>query len=175
MKKRTAFIGVILSLSSFGQPLLIKTGVVLSTTGLIISFPEKIIGQNLRSKIEKFYFDRAFKKGENGDYSGAIADYTRLIQLNPYDVEAYYNRGVNKGRNGDYSGAIADYTKAIQFNPNSNEEFILIAYWNRSIIKEKHGEILGACLDAKKAISLGYKDNLIENFKTKLWLRNNCD
>ena len=175
MKKRTAFIGAILSLFSFGQPFFMRTGLVLSISGLIISFPEKIMGQNQRSKTEKFYFDRAFNKGENGDYYGAIVDYTRLIQLNPYDVEAYYNRGVNKKRNGDYYGAIADYTKAIKFNPNSNEKFILNAYWNRSILREENGDFLGACLDVKKAISLGYKDNLIENFKTKLWLKNNCD
>ena len=41
MKKRTAFIGAILSLIPLGQPLLIKTS-VLSTTGLMISFPEKV-------------------------------------------------------------------------------------------------------------------------------------
>lgn len=35
MKKRTAFSGAILSLIPFGQPFLIKTGLVLSTTGLM--------------------------------------------------------------------------------------------------------------------------------------------
>ena len=42
MKKRTAFIGAILSLIPFGQPLLIKTGVVLSTTGLILAVSENV-------------------------------------------------------------------------------------------------------------------------------------
>ena len=36
MKKRTAFIGAILSLIPFGQPLIIKTGIFLSTTGITI-------------------------------------------------------------------------------------------------------------------------------------------
>ena len=45
MKKRTAFIGAILSLIPLGQPLIIKTGVVLSTTGLIISVPEKVYAE----------------------------------------------------------------------------------------------------------------------------------
>ena len=42
MKKRTAFIGAILSLISSGQPLFLKTGVVLSTTGLMVLAPEKV-------------------------------------------------------------------------------------------------------------------------------------
>ena len=40
MKKRTAFIGAILSLIPFGNPLLIKTGVVLSSSALMLSLPE---------------------------------------------------------------------------------------------------------------------------------------
>ena len=42
MKKRTAFIGAILSLISLGQPLIIKTGAVLSTTGLMLFLPRKV-------------------------------------------------------------------------------------------------------------------------------------
>ena len=57
MTKRTAFIGAILSLIPLGQPLLIKTGVVLSTTGLILSLPEKV-----NADTSKFYFDRAIEK-----------------------------------------------------------------------------------------------------------------
>ena len=41
MKKRTAFIGAILCLIPIGQPLLIKTGVVLSGSAVIFSLPEK--------------------------------------------------------------------------------------------------------------------------------------
>ena len=42
MKKRTTFIGAILSLVPFGKTLLIKTGVILSTIGISISNTEKI-------------------------------------------------------------------------------------------------------------------------------------
>jgi Flp pilus assembly protein TadD len=28
-----------------------------------------------------------------GDYSGAIADFTQALQLEPKDADAYYNRG----------------------------------------------------------------------------------
>ncbi len=36
MKKRTAFIGAILSLIPFGQPLLFKTGVIVATAKIVI-------------------------------------------------------------------------------------------------------------------------------------------
>ena len=42
MQKRTAFIGAILSLISIGQPLIVKSGVVLSTTSLILALPQKV-------------------------------------------------------------------------------------------------------------------------------------
>ena len=46
MKKRTAFIGAILSLIPLGQPLIIKNGVVLSTTGLIFFHAEKALANS---------------------------------------------------------------------------------------------------------------------------------
>ena len=84
MKKRTAFIGAILSLIPLGQPLLIKTGLVLSTAGLIISVTEKV-----NAETSTFYFSRAFEKAENGDHYGAISDYTKAIEINPNNEDAY--------------------------------------------------------------------------------------
>ena len=78
MKKRIAFIGAILSLIPIGQPLLIKTGAVLSTTGLILSIPEKA-----QADSATFYFDSAYEKAERGDHYGAISDYTKAIEINP--------------------------------------------------------------------------------------------
>ena len=63
MKKRTALIGAILSLIPLGQPLIIKTGLFLSSSALMISLPDKLnAGDN------SYYFNRAYEKGENGDY-----------------------------------------------------------------------------------------------------------
>ena len=84
MKKRTAFIGAILSLIPLGQSLLIKTGVVLSTTGLIISVPEKVVAKSF-----EYYFESAKKKAEKGDHYGAISDYTKAIELDPKSINSY--------------------------------------------------------------------------------------
>jgi len=159
MKKRTAFIGAILSLIPLGHPLLIKTGVVLSSSAVMLFLPEKV-----NAETYTFYFNRAFEQGENGDYYGAISDFTKAIEINPTYATAYYNRGWNKAKLKDYYGAISDYSKAIEFNPNDNDYYI-----NRSIAKEYIGDIKGACVDAKKAVSLG--DTASDN---KSWIRNNC-
>ena len=42
------------------------------------------------------YFDKALKKAEIGNTKGAIADYTKAINMNSKFVEAYQNRGVAK-------------------------------------------------------------------------------
>ena len=118
MKKRTAFIGAILSLIPFGQPLLIKTGVVLSSSAVMLSLSEKV-----NAKSADFYFNRAYDKAEKGDYYGAISDFTKAIEIDPNYKEAYYNRAWNKQKLNDYYGAISDYTKAIEIDPNYAQSF----------------------------------------------------
>ena len=86
MKKRTAFIGAILSLIPFGQPLMIKTGVVLSSSAVMLSLTKKV-----HAETSTFYFNRAYEKAENGDHYGAISDFTKAIEINPSEG-AYYNQ-----------------------------------------------------------------------------------
>ena len=148
MKKRTAFIGAILSLIPLGHPFFMKTGLSLSTTGLMLSLSEKV-----NAKSADFYFDRAYYKAEKGDYYGAISDFTKAIEIDPNYKEAYYNRGWNKYKLNDYYGAISDYTKAIEIDPN-----FALAYSNRAVTKgEGFKDDEGACSDIKKAASLGDK------------------
>ena len=55
------------------------------------------------------YTNQGNAKGFLGDYHGAIADYSRAIELKPDEAEVYFLRGVAKEGLGDYDGAIADY------------------------------------------------------------------
>tara|TARA_R110000803_G_scaffold92775_2_gene160288 strand:- start:41 stop:1012 length:972 start_codon:yes stop_codon:yes gene_type:complete len=96
------------------------------------------------------YFYRALEKQNKKDYYGAIADYTKAIEINPNYASAYYGRGNSKDDLEDYYGAIADFTKAIEINPNYVD-----AYVNRSISKYYLGDKNGACQDARKAQDLG--------------------
>ena len=64
MKKRTAFVGAILSLMPLGQPLLIKTGVVLSSSAVMLSLPEKVNADSsdfYLKKLEEIYLKKEKK------------------------------------------------------------------------------------------------------------------
>ena len=63
------------------------------------------------------YSNRGNAKHALGDEQGAIADYSKSIELLPQFLLAYYGRGVAKGALGDYQGAIIDYDKSIELNP----------------------------------------------------------
>ena len=150
MKKRTAFIGAILSLIPFGQPLIIKTGVVFSTASYMISFPD-----NLYARDSAFYFNRAIKKEDDGDYYGAISDYDKVIEINPNEANAYYNRGNIKGRDlKDYSGSLSDLNQAIEINPNNDQMYI-----SRCLVKTNLKDYSGAISDCNKAIEINPKDS----------------
>lgn len=89
------------------------------------------------------------------DYNGAIADYTKVIELENdepnYVAAAYYNRGNSKNELKDFYGAIADYTKFIEIVPDFN----VGGYHNRGLSKNNLGDLSGACADWRKAANLG--------------------
>ena len=97
------------------------------------------------------YNERGNAKKRLKDYTGAIADYNKAIQLNPDFYLTYYNRGVAKFFLKDYRGTIADNNKAIQLNPDFAE-----AYNNRGHAKYDLNDMNGACNDWSKAGELGY-------------------
>ena len=120
MKKRTAFIAAILSLISLGQPLLIKTGVVLSSTVLILSLPEKVNAESF-----DFYLKSGDEKIKKEDYYGAIFDFTKAIEIQPNNALLYSIRSYPKFLLKDFIGAISDLNKAIKINPNKGSYYKL--------------------------------------------------
>jgi len=69
------------------------------------------------------YVNRGNANFDQKNYSLAIIDYTKAIQINPNLGDAYSNRGVAYSKQGNYSLAIADYTRAIQINPQDAESY----------------------------------------------------
>ena len=196
MKKRTAFIGAILSLISLGQPLLIKTGVVLSGSAVIFSLPEKVKAENAQ-----YYYDVGYEMFEEGDFYLAISNFKKAIKINPNHADAYTSMcgaKINIGMKNqalldcekalsifkkfnlkqskkvlyaNFCGAIEDKYEAISFCNKSiklDSQYDLPVY-NRSVLKEQIGDLKGACLDAKNAVSLGYLDK-----ENKRWINENC-
>ena len=99
-------------------------------------------------KTGEFYFKNGNLKIKEKDYYGAIADFTKSIELmSPSSSNyayAFYNRGLSKSNLKDYYGAVADYTKAIELKPDYSK-----AYYNRAYNKYKLGQ--NTCDDYKKA------------------------
>jgi tetratricopeptide (TPR) repeat protein len=98
------------------------------------------------------YNERGIAKGVKGDIDGAIADFTRAIELHPKYSTAYTNRGLAKKNKGDLNGAIADCTRAIELDPKDAG-----AYSNRGIAKQAQGDLNGAIADYTRALELDPK------------------
>jgi len=59
------------------------------------------------------FINSGMEKANKGDFSGAIANFTEAVRINPNYSDAYYNRGLARAANQDLQGAIEDYTLAI--------------------------------------------------------------
>ena len=108
MRKRSAFISAILSLIPIGQPLFIKTGVVLSTAGIMLSVPERVNANNAY-----YYFEKAGKSYDNEDFSDALIYINKAIEIEPNNRHNFAMRSAIKGRMGNKAGGCADLKKAI--------------------------------------------------------------
>ena len=95
------------------------------------------------------YTSRGVAKECKGDHDGAIADYTRTIELNPKDAAAYTSRGLAKGRKHDHDGAIADHTRVVELDPKYYG-----AYYIRGLAKSDKGDFAGAIADYTRAIEI---------------------
>ena len=99
------------------------------------------------------YFNRGNSKYDLQDYRGAIADFTKAIELKPNNADIYFNRGNSKQKLQDRRGCIADLTKAIEIDPNYAD-----AYFYRGLAKFTLGQKNSGCLDLSKAGELGHED-----------------
>ena len=151
MKKRTAFIGVILFLSTF--PFL--NDEVFGSSNFYQNYLAEFRPNPAYYKFKRMekLFNEGLLESSKGDYQSAIETFSKFI--NKYSKKptnlspAYFNRALNKAKIGKHTDAIADYTKAIKINPNDN------AYFNRGLSKDFLGDRKGACSDWREALKLG--------------------
>jgi tetratricopeptide (TPR) repeat protein len=90
------------------------------------------------------------KKTEN-DFEGAIADYTRAIELYPKYSEAYRERGIAKAKKKepDLDAAIADLDRSIKLDSTD-----AVTYAGRANVEAKKKQYDAAIKDIQKAIDL---------------------
>jgi tetratricopeptide (TPR) repeat protein len=132
------------------------------------------------------FLERAQLRLQQGDNKGALADFTKALELEDKDPEIWFSRGLVRERLQDFTGAFSDYTQTIELKEDHfkgwiNRANVLLkmqrykdavddytvalvyhpdfaaAYYNRAIAKNYLKDLSGACEDLKKAAALGMK------------------
>lgn len=119
--------------------------------GLIDRFDNPVLG----AVDATAYFNRAVTRYDLGDLSGAIADYTEVVRIDPSDDVACNNRGLARYDLGDRPGALADFSQAIAINPRN-----IRAFCNRGLLYGEMGDRLRAIEDYTSAIEINPNDTL---------------
>ena len=124
--------------------ILFRVLTLLVASGLVSLFTPALSAQSASS-----YVTSGLEKARQGDYDGAIADYTKALELNSSYIGAYVNRGMAKANQGNDSGAVADYTEAIKMKPGFTD-----AYLHRGHAEFLQGNFDNAIADYSKVIEL---------------------
>ncbi|MCB9360322.1 MAG: hypothetical protein H6587_02205 [Flavobacteriales bacterium] len=117
----------------------------------------------------EFYYKKALAREEEKDFVGAVAHYTKVINLaNKYSAEmwnALNNRGIIKAKQfKDYKGALADFNQIIETETNRIDGNMILTrleagYTNRAYLKKLKGDKDGACDDLYEALYLGVESS----------------
>lgn len=70
----------------------------------------------------KTYYESGYQKHNSGDFSGAISDFSKSIELNPSYSDAYNFRGMSRYKSGDNQGACSDWKHAAELGNASAGE-----------------------------------------------------
>lgn len=93
--------------------------------------------------------NKFFRHATNAtDLNEKIELYTKVIELEPNNLDAYFHRALAKNDLGDYSGAIVDYSKIIVLEPDAD------TYYNRGNSRYSLRDFEGAQEDYQNAYKL---------------------
>ncbi|NJN20618.1 MAG: tetratricopeptide repeat protein, partial [Leptolyngbya sp. RL_3_1] len=95
------------------------------------------------------YFNRAGTRYDLKDLAGAIADYSRLVEIDPEDALAWNNRGVIWVDQQQFNPALADFNQALTCDPQS-----WAARCNRGWVYSQQGDYATAIADWTAAIQI---------------------
>jgi len=72
----------------------------------------------------KTLFESGYQKHNAGDFSGAIADFSKCISLNPGYSDAWNLRGMSKYKSGDKQGACNDWKRAAELGYGESQKMM---------------------------------------------------
>lgn len=98
-----------------------------------------------------------------GDFGGAIANYTKVIELNNKEASVFLSRGIAFFNQRNFDSAIADFGKAIELNPKEAS-----AYSRRAEAFEKIGKFQSAIDDYQKTVDLDSGNDTAKNSLSRL-------
>src|SRR5206468_3711680 len=98
------------------------------------------------------YINRGNARADARDFTGAIADYEKAIELDPANPKPHYNRArLVQFYKRDMDGALRGFTRAIELDPTDGNN-----YFARGNIKRmlKRPDLAGAEADYRRAMEL---------------------
>lgn len=96
-----------------------------------------------------FYKVRADSSAGKGDFTNALADYNKALELKSDNAAAYLSRGQTYLGMKQFDQALADFDKAAELSPKDS-----MIYFNRGIAYEKLNDQKKALPDYQKAVDL---------------------
>ena len=96
-----------------------------------------------------FYQARADQSAGRGEFSAALNDYNKSLEMKADNPVAYMSRGKALYNLKSYELSVKDFDKAVELNPKDS-----VAYFNRGVSYEKLGDRQKAMGDYQKAVDL---------------------
>lgn len=96
-----------------------------------------------------FYKVRADASAGKGDFTNALADYNKSLELKADNAAAYLSRGQTYMGMKSFDLALADFDKAVELSPKDS-----MIYFNRGMAQEKLNDQKKAATDYQKAVDL---------------------
>lgn len=103
-----------------------------------------------------------------GQFGEAVAEFTRVIQLDPNQTDAYYSRAVANSLQGRYSEALGDYDFVLSQQPD-----FVDALYNRGLAYALIGENDSAITDFNRALELSPRLTDALNNRGQVYLNDN--
>jgi tetratricopeptide (TPR) repeat protein len=109
-------------------------------------------------KAYKDHVQSASSAFQKKDYTTAITNYSKAIEMSPFEINNYYNRGISFFKSGKEKEAEEDFDKVIIMDPRMSS-----AYVYRGLCREKLSRYKDALSDYTKALELKPNDAAIHN------------